>query len=752
MRLLPLLFHTRLGKLCSLPNYCFFQIHKLHRLLFPISGIMDGQGQGQGELLKELRGDLARKYQLHGTKIEQIWRSLGRPLREKALKAGAAEGRVLKTPTDRTMGNVYKVMPELNLRDIGEPESDFLLDILKHRATKSISEQYIEGVNGGPGDATFILESMRTTGLRHNKTFRYSFTVFLDEDRYGQSFTVPDRTRYQEVMAGMSKGVEAGLVVPQSTGELILERQTYLLQCLNILVEDILEIGSTTRKTKPRSKKPDEAATAALSKLSIDSKPEKLSVEDLLARALDQKNSLEDYVRLCRSEPEFLAHAVNVWFFCRPELLPDQMGRRLPLVTDKYISAAVFEVIHNAVIGAAVWGHISDLLKTLADAPNDRAYRATILQEIVTVCHFEYERVQKTFKRYVQAGSGSEYFKRVANVYDDGTPRVKMTIKPEALTAENPRVHYMLRLCQTDVANAGDWIKKLDDLHRSHPTEREEMPEREYDAFGDLAVTTNFIQTLSASLSLPPVNRRKGQAYVLKLKDLGTEVGLLKAEVDLTEFAVPIDNLLEPGMAEGALTKLDRFIVEKTGTEIGFLYQDLNEDVLSSLKSRLQQQKAEIAQNVQAEPAPSVPETPTPEVQVAQRKEKNKTRPAHSSVYSIAPTIESPTEPAPETAGKPFKVKSGTFEVFSKLFSRAKSRGSISWAAFKAAMVDLGFSIQQSAGSAVRFSPPPDVENQQPLTLHQPHKSEVEGYKLLRYASRLKREYGWNERSFEEAK
>lgn len=325
-----------------------------------------------------------------------------------------------------------------------------------------------------------------------------------------------------------------------------------------------------------------------------------------------------------------------------------------------------------------------------------------------------------------------------------------MIVKPEALTGVNPRVHYMLRLCQTDVDHAGDWVKRLDDLHRSHPMEREEMSEIEYDTFGDLAVTINFVQALSASLSLPPVSRRKGQAYVSKLKELGTEVGLLKTEVDLTEFAVPIDNLLEPGMAEGALTRLDRFIVDRTGTEIGFLYQDLNEDCLSGIKSRIQQQKTEIAQNVEAEPVPALPEPPTLAVQVAQRKEKNKTRPAHSSVYGIAPTMEAPAKP--EIAGKPFKVKSSTFEVFSKLFSGAKSRGSISWAAFKAAMADLGFSILQASGSAVRFSPPPDAEIQRPLTLHQPHKSEIERHKLLCYASRLKREYGWNERSFEKVK
>lgn len=39
------------------------------------SGAMDEGGE-KPALLKELHRDLARKYQLHGTSIEQIWRSL----------------------------------------------------------------------------------------------------------------------------------------------------------------------------------------------------------------------------------------------------------------------------------------------------------------------------------------------------------------------------------------------------------------------------------------------------------------------------------------------------------------------------------------------------------------------------------------------------------------------------------------------------------------------------------------------------
>jgi hypothetical protein len=68
------------------------------------------------------------------------------------VKAGAVRGNVLADPTDQSMGNMYKVIPEWNLRDLTQPESDYLLNHLKHHATKSLSDQYREGVNGSPGD------------------------------------------------------------------------------------------------------------------------------------------------------------------------------------------------------------------------------------------------------------------------------------------------------------------------------------------------------------------------------------------------------------------------------------------------------------------------------------------------------------------------------------------------------------------------------------------------------------------------
>lgn len=218
-------------------------------------------------------------------------------------------------------------------------------------------------------------------------------------------------------------------------------------------------------------------------------------------------------------------------------------------------------------------------------------------------------------------------------------------------------------------------------------------------------------------------------------------------EVDLSDFAVPIDNLLEPGTASGTLSALDQFVAEKTGTKMGFLYQDLIELCVSDIEDYLQKIKT---QKPKAELPPYIPiiESPTPAVQFEQRRQKDKTRPAHSSIYEITPA----TTPVKSEAVEPpptFKVKPDTFETFSTLFLKSEARGSITWAAFESAMADVKFSVIPKFGSVFTFLPPQDIGVQQSLTLHRPHKSRIEGHLLLIFASRLRRVYGWGGESFE---
>jgi hypothetical protein len=145
-----------------------------------------------GEMVKYLYCDLARKFQLHGSRVEQMWWSLGQEQREKIMRAASRDGLILKDPLGTSLGDVYKLIPEWNLRDITSPSSDFFLDILKHRATTLLQEQYISGVNGGPGDYEHIAHIMERKNLQLANASKYEncYTLFFDEEEYGQSYEI----------------------------------------------------------------------------------------------------------------------------------------------------------------------------------------------------------------------------------------------------------------------------------------------------------------------------------------------------------------------------------------------------------------------------------------------------------------------------------------------------------------------------------------------------------------------------------
>lgn len=264
-------------------------------------------------------------------------------------------------------------------------------------------------------------------------------------------------------------------------------------------------------------------------------------------------------------------------FFSRPEIIPDSTGRRLPAHTDKYTSRAFFEGINVAIEGTAVWDYISRLLDILAQSSTDKLYRAVVLQEISNVCHLEYNRAQGCFKRHVQTGIGAKWFSRLPNVYDKaGNARVTIKGDPEQLTRTDPQLHYILRLCQseTHASEAVSWITKLFGLYENHPSERDTLSEREAESLCDLVVIVSFIQDLTPIIKMPPLSRKKGLLFVSRHQELSIELNEFKKSIDLREYVVPIDNLLEPGVAEAALNTLDDFMIKNSGTKMHYLYQD----------------------------------------------------------------------------------------------------------------------------------------------------------------------------------
>ncbi|CAI4213079.1 unnamed protein product [Parascedosporium putredinis] len=574
----------------------------------------------------DLHADLVSRYKRHHAAVEKAWRSFDKQQRAKCMKAGAAEGVVLKHALDHTLGNVNKIIPEWNLRDVCE-DPEHALAILKHRATNTLMTQYAIGHDGGLGDKNLIHKMMVT--------------------------------------------LERGLCIREDMGNFVLQRQMTLIQVLVILIDDILEEGSETRDKSAIKSKPDKAAAAAFSRLTVSEPQAKVSLPALVENSRDQKESLEEYLRLLTEEPVVLTHAVNNWFYSRTELLPDEKGRRLPVHGDKYISGAVLDALRNTVQGVAIWEYITGAMELFAKPGHDKAYRAMLLQELSNVCQMEYERTQAVFKRQVQTASGDKYIKRVSNAYDKaGNAKVSMKGKPEDFTLSDPQLMYILRLCQpeTNVVKAYDWVKKLGELHATYPEESEKMEEREAEALYDLMIIVSFVHDLSTVVTLPSVSKKTGQRFISEDLKLQTELN----------------------------------------------------------------------------------KTPEAVVETRKQKEKVKTRPPHSSVYNIAPATASDDEEVDAPSGK-IKVNSSTYDVFSSLFTKDKSRGSVNWTSFEGAMASLGFSVLPKFGSIYTFSPPESMGVKRSITIHRPHQSRIEGYLVPIFARRLKRVFGWGQDTFEVA-
>lgn len=190
--------------------------------------------------LKDLLSDLARKYAKHGPAVKATWRSFDRVQRTKCIKVGTRDGEILRHPLDASLGNVCKIMPEWNLRDIADPNSDSLLDMLRRRATSSVFGQYCgNSVSGAQGDASFILEIVERQDLRSANSYGDSYMELVDENHCGRPFTITAGS-YDEVMRRLEPAVRNGLLVLRATGELIMLRQMCLLQSFNIIIDGIL--------------------------------------------------------------------------------------------------------------------------------------------------------------------------------------------------------------------------------------------------------------------------------------------------------------------------------------------------------------------------------------------------------------------------------------------------------------------------------------------------------------------------------
>lgn len=201
-------------------------------------------------------------------------------------------------------------------------------------------------------------------------------------------------------------------------------------------------------------------------------------------------------------------------------------------------------------------------------------------------------------------------------------------------------------------------------------------------------------------------------------------------------------------MSAKALEARDEFVVEKTGTKMGSLYRDELEKAFRNVEEQYQQAKDKANKDSKADFIPIDTNPVDAKERIETRRQKEKTRPEHSSLYAITPITDSLEHKEATKPAQPVKVSSSTAEVFAALFDKTQSRGSVNWSSFEAAMSELGFSVLPRFGSVYTFRPSENMDIKRPVSIHRPHKSQIEGYLILILARRLNRAYGWSDDSF----
>lgn len=103
--------------------------------------------------IKQFHEELCQRWVSKEAQIETMWRSFRPEKRLECLRASTSSASLLQHSEDTSLIVVCLIVPEWNVQDITRGDSDFLLNILRHRATASLTEQLRKGANGQPGGA-----------------------------------------------------------------------------------------------------------------------------------------------------------------------------------------------------------------------------------------------------------------------------------------------------------------------------------------------------------------------------------------------------------------------------------------------------------------------------------------------------------------------------------------------------------------------------------------------------------------------
>ncbi|TPX18668.1 uncharacterized protein E0L32_002525 [Thyridium curvatum] len=710
--------------------------------------------------------NLERRYRTHRSTVAEKWRSFTKNqrahlcrrlfskynLREPVDAKLVIHASQLMSADAENVPTFSALAPELHPLRICA-DVDYLLNLLEERATKSLFELYKATDYSKVMEVLVLPEGISTVncpGMIYT-TFTEGTPYVVQEEWKGDG---------DQPISDEPLGDGPPSCVPGIVGMFVLERQAHLAEELGLLIAlilkednpvwpsldtDIEQLGSQSKTKFHDVARDRDSAVVGIAELP--------AIIDAFAVMLKCASSQ------VVANPATLFEAIRAFRLSSAGRVPDKHGESMLLISDKHNSVALVELFQSDMTKITVWNYLTCVLERYASHLDDPAYCEILLQEISNICALVFECYQANFQRMFQTLTGAGLFRRLTTkTTKSGEPCIVTETEPDKLPEPLQFKHHLLRMCSPGITitkalqyhdKTSDWSLKPDsDL---------DWTTYEMDSYFSMISAVIMLDGISEAIpQLPNPSTRKGRHFSRRLEQLDKEMNLLKTEIDLVDFLSPLECITEPGVAVAATDALDSFMLEKAGAKFSHLYQDLIEESLADLDRRCREAKAqqekEQDQSLWLSAFQGGDEEARQEL-VEQRRLKEKTRPAHSSIYDLARTPEDAPPIADDAASAEvphFTVTASTKEVFATLLDKSSAaKGSITWADFIASMAELRFSIIPKMGSVYAFLPPKAMNAQRSLTIHRPHQSKIEGTLLSYYASRLRHVFGWDENTFE---
>ena len=198
---------------------------------------------GLVEFLKEVHSALAEDYRAFGQRAESRWLSLDE--KRRAIIIGHAT-------KIKPLEGIYidRIFPDWNLNKLVS-SPDYLLTLIKHRATTSLLDQYTTGPEEGPGNFRRVIDVIPRSNSRGGYVnlqppyaceHEYDYVMFGSHTKYARLVTSKGAALKKLISATTKPGIQAQFIAPQDVGGYILTRQLNLMLKLHGALEEVWEI------------------------------------------------------------------------------------------------------------------------------------------------------------------------------------------------------------------------------------------------------------------------------------------------------------------------------------------------------------------------------------------------------------------------------------------------------------------------------------------------------------------------------